>query len=259
MRVLEWNKFLDEGLPDGANNAAMTVGVFDGIHRGHKSLIERVIHHDECFVPVIITFRHNLKNQFREITSIRQKIEIFESIGAAITVVADLSESFRSMNGTEFLRLLRERCKMGFLAVGKNFRCGFRQDTDAEKIMEINAGFSIPTEILEVLSDEGLPISSSRIRMAISEGKLKSAETMLGRPFILDLRDIAAEKSGAQTIYDMSLSGRALPPGGRYSAKLLGGKNNNGIKTDIEIENGIIRIPAAAEFDFTEFGLIEFS
>ena len=227
----------------------MSVGVFDGVHRGHQALIKRILDHDKSFLPVIITFRQNHKNSrpvyLGDITSFRQKIAIFEEMGVAVTVIADLSESFRRLSGAEFFRLLWERGKMGFLAVGSNFRCGYKQDTDASVIQKLHNGKEIPSEIVETLTEDGETISSNRIRQTIHNGKLREAVSMLGRPFTIDLSaaDIdEPENLNDDLICHSSNLGYVLPPPGKYGVKLHE-KNSGSKQTEILIEKGFIRIP----------------
>ena len=266
MRIIEWDAFVKEGLPvacskaadmaadrvagNAAKRAAMAVGIFDGVHRGHKVLIEKIVSRKEM-LPVIITFRSVLKagagkKYPGDILSFRQKTEIFESMGVAVTVAADLTGSFKRMSGEEFLAILRGCGNMGFMAVGSNFRCGHNQDTDADKIVRINTRENIQTEITEVIAEEGVPISSSRIRSAIANGKLLEAEAMLGRPYCLDLKDLAAAPADSfgGLVYDMGAehpaSSRVLPPSGTFTVMLH--TKNGKEKAVIQIEKRYIRV-----------------
>jgi riboflavin kinase/FMN adenylyltransferase len=228
MQIIDWDTFLKEGLPVGSRLSAMTVGIFDGLHRGHRALIERIVQYDKRYLPVIITFRNSSKKPFGDILSFRQKMSLFEDAGVAITVVAELTESFKSMKGAEFLRILRECGRMGFLAIGSNFRCGAHQDTDAPMIQKINAQAGVSTEIIEVLAEEGVAISSSRIRNAIVNGRLKEAQAMLGRPFVVDITDA---------------SDRILPPPGAYEVLIHAKSDSGAIRAEIQIKEGVIYIP----------------
>ena len=165
----------------------MTVGVFDGIHRGHQALIKTIVAHNEChktdLVPVVITFCSNKKKEkpANDIQTFEEKIKIFEELGVKITVVIDFTESFSRMTGVEFLQLLQKHGNVGFFAVGSNFRCGYQLDTDAAAIQKFFTEQGISAKVVQMVMEDNLPISSSRIRTAITEGNLTLAEKMLGR------------------------------------------------------------------------------
>jgi len=182
MQVIEWRQFLEDGLPCKEKLSSMTIGVFDGVHRGHRSLIEKVVSHNADYTPVVITFRQNHKKSehAHDIQTFRQKIEVLESMGVKITVVIEFTESFMRMPGIEFLEILLKHGNIGFLVVGSNFHCGYRLDTDAAAIQESFASRNIPLEIVPEVLEGGLPISSSRIRAAIANGDFPLAEKMLG-------------------------------------------------------------------------------
>jgi len=100
-----------------------------------------------------------------------------------ITVVIDFTEEFKKMPGIEFLKILLERGNVGFFAVGSGFRCGHRQDTDAEMIKKFFTSHDIQVEIIPKVMEGSLPVSSSRIRSAISAGDIELAQKMLGRAY----------------------------------------------------------------------------
>jgi FAD synthase len=106
----------------------------------------------------------------------------------------------------------------------------------------------VSTEIIDVLLEEGEAISSSRIRNAIVQGRLKEAQAMLGRPFALDISDatllpLAEQSEMVNNGWVFNIApGRVMPPSGSYEV-LLRIKNDSKIKTKIQIEKGLIRIP----------------
>jgi len=184
MQIIDWTQFLENGLPLGENLSSMTVGVFDGVHRGHQALINRLTAFcaENSQVPVVVTFRENHKTREHadDIQTFQQKLDVFESLGIQITLAIDFTESFRRMAGLEFLEILLKHGKIGFFAVGSNFRCGYKLDTDAVAIQKFFAARGIPVEIVPEVLENGLPISSSRIRAAIAAGDQLLAERMLG-------------------------------------------------------------------------------
>ena len=247
MQLLAWETFLAQGLPSPNTATAVSVGVFDGVHRGHQALVNRIM--QSGMTPIIVTFKHNYKNvqpsYQGDISSFDQKMALFTGLGVAVTVIAELSDSFRSMSGTEFFRLLRERANMGFLAVGSNFRCGNRQDTDAPLIQELNTRENVATEIIETLCEDGLPISSTRIRSAIHQGKLHEAQAMLGRPYALDLNGAAFQPHSPGVLYPTVHLGRVLPPPGSYPVILH--SDGSSIPSRIRIEKGSLFCPQPAQ------------
>jgi len=183
MQVIEWQTFLDNGLFLQEKKTSMTVGIFDGVHRGHKKLIECIVsHNSHNMAPVVITFRQNHKTEENtSIQTFKQRLVMFENLGIQITIVIDFTEEFKRMSGIEFLKLLAKNGNIGFFAVGSDFKCGHGLDTDAAAIFDFFKSFNIPAEIVQEVYHGSLPISSSRIRKAIATGDILLAEEMLGR------------------------------------------------------------------------------
>jgi FAD synthase len=238
--------------------SAITIGVFDGVHLGHQALIERIVRRGPN--PTVITFRENPKKVLWRITgagssdsyngdlySLKQKTEIFDSMGVKFLVLIDFSLEFSKLKGREFLDLLEKKGRMAFLSVVNNFRCGFQQDTDADLVKQINEGKGIPTELVppvylqEAVLNE--PVSSSRIRKAILAGNLKLASELLGRNFSLDLSDLKSEYIESGYVYDLCPVCRIVPAKGQYSVLMYPG----GIAGLAYAENGKIFLPVEAE------------
>ncbi|MDR1838480.1 MAG: FAD synthetase family protein [Treponema sp.] len=203
MLTIEWPQFLENGLPlEHKQQSSMTVGIFDGVHRGHQALIKRIVSHnadcgdysDACCdapekkTPVVVTFRENHKTEegTGNIQSFGQRAAMLEKLGVEILLVIDFTESFRRMNGIEFLEILLLHGNIGFFAVGSEFRCGYQQDTNAQAIRDFFVSRNIQVEIVPEVMEGSLPISSSRIRSAIANGDISLAEKMLGCSFTAD-------------------------------------------------------------------------
>jgi len=183
MQIIEWRDFLSNGLSHNKKLSSMTVGVFDGVHLGHQALIKLIVSHNADKTPVVITFRDNHKIDKGNILSFKQKIDIFENLGVQITIVIDFTEEVKQMKGIEFLNILLERGNIGFFAVGSDFHCGHRQDTDAQAVKKFFALHNITAEIVPKVMEGFAPVSSSRIRAAISAGDFELAQKMLGRKY----------------------------------------------------------------------------
>ena len=181
----------------------MTVGIFDGVHRGHQCLLNKIVSHNVDYVPVVVTFKENhkivrseglgvrseglgVRSSGIDIQSFEDRLAMFEKLGIQITIVIEFTEEFKHMPGIEFLDVLLKHGGVGFFAVGSNFRCGYQLDTDAKVIQNFFASREIAAEIVQEVChptgnyEESLPISSSRIRAAIGAGNIPLAEDMLG-------------------------------------------------------------------------------
>ncbi|GHV72546.1 hypothetical protein AGMMS49928_29660 [Spirochaetia bacterium] len=181
MTVISWDEFIrSEGHP-----AAVTMGVFDGVHRGHQALINRIVERGPF--PTVITFAQNPKGVLSpasykgDIQTLDQRLRTFEEMGVERVVLIDFSEDFSRIKGSDFIGSVMSRGKLAFLALGANFRCGFRLDFGAAEIEGFVQKGNIPVEVFEPLREGGKPISSSRIRQAIRAGAFEEAALLLGR------------------------------------------------------------------------------
>ena len=179
MQILDWNEFIGGVLKN--HSVSLTVGVFDGVHRGHQALIR-----ETCSLsayPVIVTFRKNpLKildpgNFSGNICSLEEKLEIFNDLGVKFVVLIDFSKKFSKIKGIDFINLLIKSCKIKHFVLGQNFRCGFMLDTGFEDLLKTD----VPVRVVKAVFEGGQAISSSRIRNAICCGNLKEAALLLGR------------------------------------------------------------------------------
>lgn len=191
MEIIEWQQFIENGFSSDGKLVSMTVGIFDGVHRGHQVLLRQVVSHNADYEPVVVTFRQNHKTynhqpisnnaQQKEIISFQERLTMFKNIGIKTTIIVDFSQDFRQMLGKDFLQILLDHCNIGFFAIGCDFKCGYKLDTDAKSIQKFFSSHNIPVEIVPQIMEGSLPISSSRIREAISDGDLTLAKSMLGQ------------------------------------------------------------------------------
>jgi riboflavin kinase/FMN adenylyltransferase len=224
LQIVEWPDFLANSPAPGLRSA-MSIGVFDGLHLGHRSLIGKIVSRGPN--PTLLTFKENPKKQLSpenyegDLFSFRQKMAALGSLGLSRLVLIDFSLDFSRLKGDEFLDILRVQGGLCFMAVGTNFRCGYRQDTDAGLIREINGRNGINTELVPPVELESAPVSSSRVRTAVSSGDLRLAAALMGKNLELDLSDlIPVEETAASSVYDFGLVQRIIPADGDYPVLL---------------------------------------
>ena len=258
MQIIDWPRFLKNPL-----ESALTIGVFDGIHIGHRELIARVVRRGPN--PTVITFRENPKkllaaagtqtvNFEGEICSLRQKLAVFEKLGMNRIVLIDFSEEFSKLEGRAFFDLLRDPGRVIHLVIGSDFRCGYRQDTGADSIVEMSGRLGISAEVVPPVSLADSPVSSSRIRSAILSGDLRQAALLLGRNYELDLAGIGSWNSvqSGGVFYDLRSANRVAPVKGRYPVLLNPVRIKAALGADVRetlafTENGKLYLPEKAE------------
>ena len=212
MRVISWEEYIGfEVRGSGSGIAvprpqtpdprplAITVGVFDGVHLGHQSLIRRICEPPApsspfpvpCSLfplPTVVTFRENPMKNLNpagftgDIYNLDQKLGLLESLGVKLTVLIDFSEKFSKINGRDFFDLLLGRQPVTLLALGENFRCGHGRGAGVGEIQGFARARGVETWVAPPVLDEGQPVSSNRIRQALADGRFEEAQRMLGRP-----------------------------------------------------------------------------
>jgi len=200
MRVISWEEYVSPHSPlPIPYSLAVTVGVFDGVHLGHQSLIRRICEPPApsslfpvpCSLfplPTVVTFRENPMKSLNpagftgDIYSLEQKLGLLESLGVKLTVLIDFSEKISKINGRDFIDLLLRSQPVTMLALGENFRCGHGRDTGVTEIQSIAKAYGVETWVPWPVMDGGKPVSSNRIRQALAAGRFEEAQRMLGRP-----------------------------------------------------------------------------
>jgi len=196
MRVINWDEYISP-VSSPQSPLAVTIGVFDGVHKGHQSLIQRIC--ASPYTPTVVTFKQNPLSVLKpeafagDIINLEQKLSFLEVLGVQLTVLIDFSPKFSKISGRDFIDLLFG-CKadangqaVKLITLGRNFRCGYQLDTGAEEIRNLAGARGVEVWVAPPVMDEGQPVSSSRIRQALAAGRQAEAERLLGRPLGRDL------------------------------------------------------------------------
>ena len=199
---------------------AVAIGTFDGVHRGHQSVIRSAI--DSGLTPTVITFdphpRIALGNNVELISTLERRLELFADAGAEATLVASFTPELMELEPEVFAERYLRAIGAEAVAAGANFRFGSRRRGDLELLERL--GF----EVLEVEMVAG--VSSSAIRHALAAGDIVSAAGMLGRPYELDGVVVAGDRRGGTLGYptaNLALEPHLVCPHyGIYAGSALG-------------------------------------
>ncbi len=229
MRIISWNELVGGELGREPAPSAMTVGVFDGVHRGHQELVRRVRETDGSLVPTAVTFADNPKRVTAPerfsgmLQTLEQKLETLEGYGIRLCILIDFSGNFSKLGGKEFVSTLVKSGGARFFAIGSDFKCGHKLSTDAEGVRSIAASLGAEVDIVDPVLVEGDKVSSSLIRSVLREGRTDRAFAMLGRPYTLDLRVFDKEVSESVLNLLPRQRGYVLPRAGSYSVRYSAG------------------------------------
>jgi riboflavin kinase / FMN adenylyltransferase len=181
---------LDE-VPADWGPCVVTIGVFDGVHRGHQGIVERAAEAGrELGLPVVaITFDPHPDEVVRPgshppfLCSARRRAELLAGLGADAVCVLPFTLEFSRLDPDEFVRtVLVERLHAALVVVGEDFRFGHKAAGDVALLAKLGEKYDFSTEGLPLLGDDGAPISSTSIRHMLAEGDVAAAAKALGRP-----------------------------------------------------------------------------
>lgn len=171
----------------------ITIGNFDGVHRGHRYLIQRVI--DEAQArsarSLVITFEPHPTQvlrpdvPFQRLTSGDEKLRLIRATTVDDLVVIAFDRSFASLEPDEFLALVTDAAAPMLVFVGEGFRFGRGRAGDGETIRLFGAAHGFDTTVIQRLRDGDTVISSSSVRQALQRGDIASANMLLGRRYRL--------------------------------------------------------------------------
>lgn len=220
----------------------MTVGKFDGMHRGHELLLEKVLSEDGNLAPSLMAFgaapRERFSGQTAKSLITRDERQRFLSEKhLSYLIEGDFSDEFMRLSPEEFMELLQNRFSMKRLVVGEDFRFGYQGAGDAELLRKFSKRFGFSLEIVEKVRCHGQVISSTLIREEIGKGHIREADELLGYPYFIWGEVIHGNHigtgMGVPTINQTPPAEKLLPPAGVYITTVeIGHKTYHGI-TDI--------------------------
>jgi len=184
-----------QALPVPYPETVVTVGFFDGVHRGHQAVLGRTVGagRDRGVPSVAVTFdRHPRKvltpgEAPRLLTTLERKASLIEALGIDALVVLEFDQEFAAWPPEDFVqRVLAEGLHAGHAVIGANFTFGHKAMGNLATLHELGPGYGFTVEGVTLLTLGGRRISSSSIREALAAGDLAWPREALGRRFLLD-------------------------------------------------------------------------
>ena len=214
------------------NKTVIALGMFDGVHIGHRALLRRAaeIAHAQGDEAVVFTYANHPKKlftgSFAYVSTIAQRDALLIDCGCDRVDSVPFDAAFASMSPEAFLGWLCARCeeRISAIVVGYDYRFGCRAAGDPKLLAALCKPRGIEVTVVGEVDFEGLPCASTRVREAISEGDMLRALAMLDRPFVLCGTVVHAKALGRQYGYptaNLDAGEQILPKDGVYATLLL--------------------------------------
>lgn len=169
-----------------AHGAALAMGYFDGIHLGHRAVINSAVKWaaEHNAAPALFTFKlpANNKMKGRRLISAEDKHSVIAGLGVQHYVCPDF-EAIRSLTPEEFVHGIVKSCGARALFCGENFTFGAHAAGSPDELRRLCAPLGVEVVVLPMAQFEDKPVSSTRIRTALSGGDIPAVNAMLGAPY----------------------------------------------------------------------------
>jgi riboflavin kinase/FMN adenylyltransferase len=173
-------------------NSWLTVGVFDGVHRGHQQIIKKITAgaHANDAPAVVLTFDPHPASVLghREIKCLTlpdERADLLGQLGVDVVVTEHFTQELSMVTAYEFMSRLTSHLGLKHLLIGYDFALGKGREGNATRLTEIGAELGYSVEVVSALSDESGVISSTEIRKLIEVGNVAEAARLLGHPYSL--------------------------------------------------------------------------
>ena len=223
-----------------SDETAVTIGKFDGLHRGHKILCENLFAMErEGLTSLAISFIDspnsviNNSNDKKIVTN-EERINLFRDSGISVFVECPFDEKIMKTPYEAFIDILINKLNMKCLVVGTDFRFGYKGAGNVELLEQLSEEKNFTLKVIEKLKDDNIDISSTRIRDEIKAGNILKANQLMGRNYFIYGEVVYGRQIGSKldfpTINIKPSKDKLIPAYGVYiSVVQIGNNTYNGI------------------------------
>jgi len=188
-------------------DSVVTIGTFDGCHRGHQDIIKKVIYNSEIngSNSILVTFephpRHVLQPEVKLpiLMHIDRKLDFLKSFNLNAVVVVPFDEEFSKMTANDFLKnIILKQLNASKVIVGYDHHFGFNRDGSPDFLKDESTNSNFEVEIVDPISDQEMIISSTHIRQSIKNGFVRRASFELGWVFGFEAKVVTGSGRGKE-------------------------------------------------------------
>ena len=216
-------------------SSVVVIGVFDGVHKGHQALLNRAKQIADGRPIIALTFDPHPRTVFAPdsvppmLTTLADRVELLKIHNADQVAVMKFNEKFAAMSPEQFVEdILVKQLQVSTVIIGKNFTYGAKAAGNVDTLIKSGMSHNFTVDVQE-LAGGPEPVSSSRIRNLVMEGKVEQARELLSRPHRLDGIVVHGEKRGREIGYPTAnigkIEGQTIPADGIYAGWLTVGIN----------------------------------
>lgn len=208
----------------------LTVGVFDGVHLGHKRLLLKLLEQarQSDLLSGVVTFHQHPEDLFSSptklpfLTDMEARISLLRNEGVDIVVPLSFTNELAQLGARQFASLLQKHLRMRGLVIGPDFALGRGREGDAVTLQRLGQDMNFSVTVVPPLEINGEIVSSTAIRKALADGDMKKFRQLSGSSFSLRGKVVSGAGRGEILGFptanlDIS-SGQALPPDGVYAS-----------------------------------------
>lgn len=173
-------------------NAWLTIGVFDGVHRGHQQVIKKLITaaHAASAPAVVVTFWPHPASvlaggDVKCLTMSDERAELLTALGVDVVISQAFDQALADTTATDFVSRLKEHLDFHHLLIGYDFALGKGREGNAGRLANIGQTLDYSLEVIPAVSDESGVISSTEIRKLVATGDVAEAASLLGHTYSL--------------------------------------------------------------------------
>lgn len=211
---------------------AVAIGKFDGMHRGHRILLNKIIKAKrKGLQSVVFTFDPPPevlfgKREEKEITTKEEKRILFKELGIDILIEYPLNKETAAIDPKAFVtHVLKEKMNLSYLAAGYDISFGHKGSGNADLLAEMALSYDFEVDIIDKICDLGREISSTFVREEILAGHMENVTKLLGGPYKVAGEVVHGAKLGRTigmpTINLVPQNNKLLPPNGVYFSKTV--------------------------------------